>query len=396
MIAKLKAGVAVFALTLALLSVTPAASDVKRSDTSFPGFTLGSAGEPRLAVHAFSPAPLYKNPDAVGDVRPPTELSGHVLYGLIRLGGTRAYVISGEYKRGYKLWWDSNGNGDLSDEAPLAMTLVGQLLEVTLEYGDQPTPLKLALDVDENGQPTAIARQYLWTERWGQLNLDGRSMIFVLTGNKGRYDHSSNAVFFDLSADGAIDTTDSYSSEKVTIETGHVTIDGISYRFEVDPHGATISLTALDQQLPQPPSLDPGALAPDFSFRDLAGLEHRLSEYRGRILLLYFWGTWCPPCTEDTPELVRAYAAFKDKGFEIIGINRRDDLESILAYTKHHNIEWIQSIQGEDGPILELYRVGGYPMSFLIDRGGRIFARPIRARDLRASLESIIDLKFQP
>ncbi len=391
------------ALALITLSVGSSPEHASAaSETTLVGFT----GKPHLTANTFSPVRLSRNPEYVLGSPSPKNPPKNVMYGSIRLGGTsRPYQVRGDSQRGYTIVLDLNGNGDLADETAVTLTATGKPyrrpgfpapLEVTFEYGDPLTPLKLVLQLDENGEPNETIHRYFFTERRGELTVGGRIVRFVLLGVGGIYDDLGKTVFFDLNADGAIDTSDRYSIERVDVRTGYVIIDGTAYEFAVDPYGDYISLTAAMQSLPQPHSLDPGVLAPDFSFLDLAGFEHRLSDYRGRVLLLYFWGTWCPPCRSETPDLVKAYAAFKDQGFEIVGINKRDDQRTIEAYMNEHGVEWTQNMQGEDGPILELYRVVSYPMSFLVGRDGRIVARPVRAKDLAAQLEHIVHSGSQP
>ncbi len=394
-----------FFSTLALIALSVGSSPEHASaasETTLVGFT----GKPHLTANTFSPARLSRVPGYVLGSPSPRNPPKNVMYGSIRLRGTsRPYQVRGDSQRGYTIVLDLNGDGNLADETAVTLAATGESyrrpgfpepLEGTFEYGDPLTPLKLVLELDENGQPTETIHMYSYTERRGEVVIGGRAVLFVLFGDGGIYHDLGKAVFFDLNADGAIDTSDRYSTERVAVETGYVIIDGTAYYFEVDPNGDYISLTAAMQSLPQPHSLDPGVLAPDFSFLDLAGSEHRLSDYRGRVLLLYFWGTWCPPCMSETPDLVKAYAAFKDQGFEIVGINKRDNQRTIEAYMNEHGVEWTQNMQGEDGPILELYRVASYPMSFLIDRDGRIVARPVRAKDLAAQLEHIVHSGSQP
>ena len=268
------------ALALIVLSVGSSPGPASAAtDTNLVGFT----DKPRPA-NRYTPARLSKNSEDVSGRLSPEELVGIVLYGSVRLRGTsRPYLVTGS-EHGYSILLDSNENGDLADETAVTLTPTDRSyrpglpepLEGTFEYGDPLTPLTLVLELDETGQPTETIYEHNFTERWGELTIGGRIVRFVLGGYGGIYDGLGKSVFFDLNADGAIDTMDRYSSECVSVETGYVFIDDIAYLFEVDPYGDYISLTAAMQSLPQPYSLDPGVLAPDFSFVDLAGSEHRL------------------------------------------------------------------------------------------------------------------------
>lgn len=359
------------------------------------GTVVGRTESARV-MDTFTPAVLYRPTERAAAARLPQGLSVNARYAAVQIGGAqRACVIDGDVDHGYTITLDMNGDGDLSDDAAVAFPLDRdkRMLEATFEYGDPPSPSRLAVLLDKEGRPREWIHMHILTEWWGQITVGGRNVKFVLTGFDGDYDYERQGVFFDLDGNGVVDTTDRYSNERVEVGTGNVTIDDMTYELKVDPHGGSITLTLLsapDECQPPPPSLDPGALAPDFTFQDLEGVERRLSGYRGRIVLLYFGGTWCGPCRQETPELVKAYAAFRDQGFEIVGINKGDERETILAYCKERGIQWTQIMQSEDGPILQLYRVGGYPTSFLLDVDGRIIMRPVRGQDLSKKLKAIM------
>ncbi len=98
------------------------------------------------------------------------------------------------------------------------------------------------------------------------------------------------------------------------------------------------------------------------------------------------------PCLKETPHLREAYEAFASRGFEIIGIDTQDSLETLQAYLSKHSIRWPQTMQGEDGPILDLYQIFRYPSSFLINENGTIVDRQLRASNLTAALRELREL----
>ena len=126
---------------------------------------------------------------------------------------------------------------------------------------------------------------------------------------------------------------------------------------------------------------DMGSQAPDFQLIDLQGNWQALPDYRGKVVLLNFWATWCGPCRVEMPSMERVYQDLKDEGFAILAISS-DPQGSIVTRP-------FVASQGLTFPILHDsdYRVSGsygvrtLPMSFLIDRNGTLTQRVFGARD---------------
>jgi thiol-disulfide isomerase/thioredoxin len=134
----------------------------------------------------------------------------------------------------------------------------------------------------------------------------------------------------------------------------------------------------------------PGYPAPLFSFIDLEGKKHDLQDYRGRIVLLDFWGTWCGPCVAAAPELVEIYQRYNPLGFDIIGIDCGDSEEKLLKFISEKNMSWLQTREQEGGPIQKTYRVVGYPTYYLIGKDGTIVSNQINISELPADLEKLL------
>jgi len=111
----------------------------------------------------------------------------------------------------------------------------------------------------------------------------------------------------------------------------------------------------------------------DFGFRDFEGRERRLSDFRGDYLLLDFWGTWCTPCVRQIPNLKEAYAQYRERGLEILGVVHRDELEEVRAFVAERGMEWPE-VRPQDGDPLvrERFRIIGYPTYVLLDPAGTI------------------------
>ena len=120
-----------------------------------------------------------------------------------------------------------------------------------------------------------------------------------------------------------------------------------------------------------------GTIAPDFSLLDLSGEERTLAEFKGSVLLLDFWATWCPPCKMSIPELIKLQGNYKDKGLVILGVSlddpRRVNNKELLAFKEKHGMNYI--ILRVNQKILQDYFGNSsisIPTMFIIDREGRI------------------------
>jgi peroxiredoxin len=114
-----------------------------------------------------------------------------------------------------------------------------------------------------------------------------------------------------------------------------------------------------------------GKPAQDFTVTDLEGNEITLSGYRGNVVLLDFWATWCLPCIAEVPNVKRVYSTYKDDGFIVIGISLDDNRAALEAFVRREGIEWPQVFeQGQAAKVSALYRVNMIPTMFLVDREG--------------------------
>lgn len=252
------------------------------------------------------------------------------------------------------------------------------------EATEVPVPIQLSLDAER-----ALDRVLVYDEtlRRGTLPLPGGEVEFGLLGSRGRYDREYNRLFFDLDGDGEFDRARN-SDELYRVVEAHVTFGETGYEFEVDRYGRSLTLEPTDGPPSPRPSLEVGNPAPDFTFVDIDGNERRLSDYRGKVVMLDFWGIWCGPCHGEIPHLIEAWGRFHERGFEIVGVDYRDALDELRPFLEEKGMAWTQTREeGEDRPVHDLYRVWAWPTHYLIDEDGEILAFNVRGEALVETLE---------
>lgn len=135
----------------------------------------------------------------------------------------------------------------------------------------------------------------------------------------------------------------------------------------------------------------PHPVAPNFSLTDLSGQKLELANYKGKVVLLDFWATWCGPCRVEIPGFVELQSKYRDKGFVVIGISMDDGPEPVRDFYRAYKMNYPVAL-GDDrlgglyGGIL------GLPTSFVIGRDGRIYAKHVGATEVGLFEDEIKEL----
>ena len=125
---------------------------------------------------------------------------------------------------------------------------------------------------------------------------------------------------------------------------------------------------------------DISTLAPDFSLPDLEGNTVKLSDFEGKVIIIDFWATWCPPCVQEIPHFVELYEKYQDNGFQMIGIAiSSGSVENVKKFATEHGINYL-ILMGNREVARKYGRVNAIPTTFLIDRQGRIVNKYIGYR----------------
>ena len=170
---------------------------------------------------------------------------------------------------------------------------------------------------------------------------------------------------------------------------------------EADSQSRSIPATKILKQGPPPqkaesqpprranPSDRIGEPAPDFQVTDLKGEEFSLEEYRGQVVLLDFWATWCGPCIAEMPKIKKTYEQYKDQKFQIIGISLDSSKEPLEAYIEKEGLGWVH-YWDESREIRTLYGVWGIPSAFLIDGDGVIRKASLGGFDVETAVAELV------
>ncbi len=134
-----------------------------------------------------------------------------------------------------------------------------------------------------------------------------------------------------------------------------------------------------------------GKEAPDIILSDTSGTERKLSEFKGKVVLIDFWASWCGPCKKEMPHMKSLYNKYKPKGFEIFAVSLDKTAAAWKGYIEREQLPWIHvsDLKGWSSIGAKLYGVSSIPHLVLIDKEGKIIARNIRGAELDNRLKQI-------
>jgi peroxiredoxin len=126
--------------------------------------------------------------------------------------------------------------------------------------------------------------------------------------------------------------------------------------------------------------IDERVKAPSFTLKDLNGKEVNLEDYRGKIVFINFWATWCLPCREEMPSMEKLYSKFKDSGFTMLAVNIREGTKKVRAFKERFGLNF-PILLDSDGRVGSKYGVISIPTTYLIDREGYVIGGALGTRD---------------
>ncbi len=131
-----------------------------------------------------------------------------------------------------------------------------------------------------------------------------------------------------------------------------------------------------------------GHKAPDFATTGIDGKPVKLSDYKGKYVLVDFWASWCAPCRQENPNVVKQYWIYKSKGLNILGISLDVDKPKWEQAVNQDKLTWnhASDLKNFEGPTERLYHINAIPSNFMIDPDGNIIAKNITGSDLEEFL----------
>lgn len=136
-----------------------------------------------------------------------------------------------------------------------------------------------------------------------------------------------------------------------------------------------------------------GQQVPDISLPSPDGKTITLSSLKGKVVLVDFWASWCAPCRRETPNVVKAYAKYKNKGFEIYGVSLDQEKDRWVEAIQKDNMTWlhVSELKQWESEVVRTFSIKGIPFTLLIDREGKIIAKNLRGEELENKLAEVLN-----
>lgn len=135
-----------------------------------------------------------------------------------------------------------------------------------------------------------------------------------------------------------------------------------------------------------------GSAAPEISLNTPDGKMVSLSSYKGKVVLVDFWASWCRPCRAENPNVVKAYAKFHDKGFDVLGVSLDKDKGAWQKAIGDDHLTWthISDLGMWNSSVVKSYNITGIPFSVLLDKEGKIVAKGLRGEELESAISKLL------
>jgi len=144
------------------------------------------------------------------------------------------------------------------------------------------------------------------------------------------------------------------------------------------------------------PRVEKSFAAPDFTLESDDGKHYRLADYHGKVVMINFWATWCPPCRREMPSMERMWKKIKGKGIQVFAINVGEDADTIFEFRGSYPVTF-PILMDKDGRIVKQYPVTGLPTTYIIDPQGQVVYRAVGSRewDQAGLYEQLLKLRKQ-
>jgi thiol-disulfide isomerase/thioredoxin len=142
-------------------------------------------------------------------------------------------------------------------------------------------------------------------------------------------------------------------------------------------------------------ALSAGLRFPDFNEQDLNGKPLSVGGFKGKVVLVEFWATWCGPCRAELPNIIATYKKYHDRGFEIIGVSLDSDRDKLESFLKKQKMTWPQYFDclGWENKLAGKYGVESIPFTILIGPDGKIIGTDLRGEKLESAVAAALGIK---
>jgi cytochrome c biogenesis protein CcmG, thiol:disulfide interchange protein DsbE len=182
-------------------------------------------------------------------------------------------------------------------------------------------------------------------------------------------------------------------AEKPKNEPGGLSLGSMVLLASILIAGVIVGVALVRQNRTQPTE----GPAPTFSFTTFDGQSYNLEDFRGQVVVLNFWASWCPPCVDEAPELQYVYEEYQDEGVVFLGIAYADNGPNSLRFINEFGLSYLNA--PDVGTVIsEMYRIQGVPETFVIDQNGDIaefFMLPVNELQLREVLDPLLEGAIQ-
>jgi thiol-disulfide isomerase/thioredoxin len=323
------------------------------------------------------------------------EAREEALFGLFLLRDASYPVMIDRRDDGFDLYVDSNLNGELLPFAWDRVLADGTSLasvSFVVPYSSEQTASYQAFLMWSGFTPTVLT-YCRDSYRAGEIQLGETTYPLILfdEDTDARYDDlDDGTLIIDSDGDGRLLVTS--DSHEVFSLAEPFNLNGTVYEVAaVAEDGSWIEIVESDAVVePKYPLLD-GFPAPVFEGIDALGEPLSSNSLRGDIIVLDFWASWCAPCIYELPTMESIVADYADLGVRVIGINLDRTESAFQSALETYGIGYAQIHDSDRGPIGDLYRIEGIPMTYIIDREGTIAARGLRGEALVAAIQELLD-----
>lgn len=270
------------------------------------------------------------------------------------------------------------------DNAKAQVAFCNRIVAIINEYG------KRAVDAKEGMTASANIIKTMGSNLLNQAQTNVQNMVAAY---QKEFDQYNNKVFADsrqLMVDNKSDLTammflDNFAQDKA------LQTEVITALHEKYPNHKLVS-ERWDKINTPANRTAPGNIAPELAFKDPEGQVRKLSDLRGKVVLVDFWASWCGPCRRENPHVVAMYKKYHDKGFEVFSVSLDRDATAWKAAIAKDNLSWpnhVSDLKQWSSEAAKIYGVSSIPCTFLLDREGHILAKGLRGESLTDALRQI-------